>query len=292
MPKSSFTFMQFLEELLHGSISGLSLVVIAHPADTLKVRKQIETFKYREMIMKMIKKEGIFSFYKGVISPMFSMPMFKSVIFSTYKMTLIKLEEERILMGYRDLQVTIAGFLSGFFNSFVCGPKDLFKTKFQVQTASKNKMYNSYIDVMRKIYRISGPRALLQGTACTMFRDGISYPVHFVYYEKLLRYFGNGDRDNINFFELFFAAGASGMLSWVVVFPFDVVKTRVQAINLTSKVKVFNNFQIYREMKKIYRGHGIQGLYHGMSIYIIRGFFGNGVAFTVWDWCQRNLNFA
>ena len=292
MPDSKLTFKKFLEELLHGSISGLSLVIIAHPVDTLKVRKQIETFKYKDMIMSMIKKEGPLSFYKGVLSPMFSMPMFKSVIFSTYKMSLIKFEEEGWFKGQRDLQVGLASFASGFLNSFICGPKDLFKTKLQVQQGKKTRLYTGYMDILRKTYRVSGYRAVFQGTGVTIWRDALSYPVNFIYYEKLLRYYGNGDRNNTNFFHQFMAGGISGSLSWICIFPLDVVKSRFQAYNLKSQVKIFNNFQIARELKKIYRQNGIPGLYYGMSIYFVRAFIGNGVAFSVWNWCQKNLKFA
>ena len=112
-----FTLKKLAEELLHGCISGLSMVIISHPSDTLKTRKQIETFKYSQMIMSMIRKEGILSFYKGVISPMFSMPMFKAVIFSSYKLSLDEFERYKSFNNNRDVQVLVAGFISGFLNS-------------------------------------------------------------------------------------------------------------------------------------------------------------------------------
>lgn len=146
----SFTWQKFAEELLHGSLSGLSIVLISHPSDTLKTRKQIESFRYRDMIWKMVRKEGILSFYKGVLSPMMSMPMFKSVIFCAYKMSLVKIEQEGWLVHSRDLQVGLAGFISGFCNSFVCGPKDLFKVKLQIQKDNRKSYSAGYADIFWK----------------------------------------------------------------------------------------------------------------------------------------------
>jgi solute carrier family 25 carnitine/acylcarnitine transporter 20/29 len=284
-----FSLKKVAEELLHGSLSGLSMVIICHPVDTLKTRKQIETFKYNQMIMRMIRKEGILSFYKGVLSPMISMPMFKSVIFCAYKLTLVEFENNKSFNNNRDIQVGVAGFVSGFLNSFVCGPKDLFKVKLQVQKGKKNLYYTSYWDIMKKIYKVSGYRAVFQGTAATLWRDSISYPVSFVVYERMLRYFGKGDRNNTNNMHQFLAGAMSGTVSWFVIFPFDVVKSRIQSYELKERVKLFNRFQIYRELKRIYRQNGINGLFHGMSIYFVRSFFGNGIAFLVWNWCQKNL---
>ena len=286
-----FSIKKLAEELLHGSLSGLSMVIISHPADTLKTRKQIETFKYNQMIMSMIRKEGILSFYKGVISPMFSMPMFKAVIFSSYKLSLDEFEKYKSFNNHRETQIFVAGFISGFLNSFVCGPKDLFKVKLQVQKGKKNLYYTSYWDILKKIYRVSGARAVFQGTAATIFRDGISYPISFIVYERVLNYYGKGDRNNTTHFHHFMGGAASGTVSWIVIFPFDVVKSRIQSYELKERVKMFNRFQIYRELRKIYRQNGVNGLFNGMSIYFIRAFFGNGVAFMVWNWCQHNLRF-
>ena len=292
MPESKITFRKFLQELVHGSISGLSLVAIAHPVDTLKVRKQVETFKYSEMIWNMIRKEGPLSFYKGVLSPMVSMPAFKSVLFCSYKLTLIKLEEDGIFKNNRDLQVGVASFVSGLVNSFVCGPTDLFKTKLQIQKDKKTRLYTGYYDIFKKTYKVSGYRGIFQGTGVTIYRDALGYPVHFIYYEKLLRYYGNGDRYKTNFLHHFLAGGISGVMCWVAVFPFDVVKSQIQAQNLTTRVKFFNNNQVFRDMFKIYRYNGVSALFHGMSIYFVRAFFGNGFCLAVWDWCQKNFKFA
>jgi solute carrier family 25 carnitine/acylcarnitine transporter 20/29 len=287
-----FTLKEVAVELLHGSLSGLSLVLICHPADTLKTRRQLETFRYPDMIKRMIKKEGIFSFYKGVLSPMISMPMFKSVIFCSYKLSLLHFERNKWFDYNRDLQVGVAGLISGFLNSFVCGPKDLFKVKLQLQKDKKTKKYNGYYDIYMKTFKISGFRNIFQGTLITILRESLGYPVAFVLYEKVLRYYGNGNKDNTTFIHHFIGGAVSGVISWVFIFPFDVVKSRIQALELTTKVKIFNNYQILSIFKSIYRKEGIRGLYNGMGIYMIRGFFGSGIAYAVWNWLQLNMNFG
>jgi solute carrier family 25 carnitine/acylcarnitine transporter 20/29 len=287
-----FTFLKVVEELLHGSLSGLSMVMVAHPTDTLKTRKQLETFKYHEMIMRMIRKEGILSFYKGVLSPMISMPLYKSVIFATYKLSLIEFEKRKSFNNNRNWQVGVAAFFSGFINSFICGPMELFKVKLQIQKDKKNKLYKGYMDIFRKTYKVSGYRGIFQGTGATIWRDILSYPSAFIVYEKVVLYFGNGEWGKANHFHQFLAGAASGVVSWTIIFPLDVVKSQIQSVELKERVKLFNNFQIWRDMGKIYRINGIGGLFHGMSIFLGRSFFGHGFAFMTWNWCGQNLRFA
>ena len=164
----TFTIVKIFEELLHGSISGIALVLTSHPIDTIKTRKQIYNFKYYNMITNMIKNEGIFSFYKGLLSPLFAVPLFKSVLFCSYKLSLIKIQENKLFWENRNLQISVASMVSGIFNSFIVGPTDLLKIKMQIQKERKNKIYNGYIDCIKKINLVSGYRGIFQGTGITI----------------------------------------------------------------------------------------------------------------------------
>lgn len=283
---------KFLEELLHGTIAGLSMVVVSHPVDTIKTRKQMETFRYHEMIRSMIRREGPLSFYKGVLSPAISLPLLKSVLYATYKTCLVQLKKERWFEQSPETQIAVASVLGGFVSALVVGPSDLFKVKLQIQRGRRDKVYSGYWDCFQKIRRVSGLRGVTQGLGVTILRDCISYPVHFIYYERVLEYYGNGDRNDTNNLHQFIAGAVSGTMAWTIIFPLDVVKSQMQGYTLKKNVRAFNNFQIARELRKVYRLHGILGFYHGLGIYMGRAFFGSGIAFMVWNWCQQNMKFV
>lgn len=289
MPK---TFIKFLEEIVQGSVAGLSIVLVSHPVDTLKTRKQVDTSRYHRMIQSMIRKEGILSFYKGLISPMVSLPFIKACLFSCYNQSLRKLEEIGLFKDNHKMQTVTAGLITGFFISFICGPTDLFKVKMQVQKGTQNRFYSSYWDVLRKTWRVSGYRAIFQGQWATILQNIMSYPLNFMVYDSMVRYYGDGDKKNANNWHHFFAGSVSGGLGWLMMFPIDVVKTQINSMQLTTKVRLFNNFQILRMMRKIYLKKGIFGLYHGFGVYFVRAFPANGVAFLVWNWTQENVRFA
>lgn len=280
--------MQVLEEAFHGSVAGVIIVLVGHPFDTLKTRKQIQHFKYPDMIRSMIYKEGVRSFYKGMLSPLISVPLFKAVLFSSYKTLLNHLHTKRAWDDHHDLKIAISAIFGGFCNAFVAGPTELFKTKLQIQRGLKNKVYLGNIDCFRKMYAVSGIRCMFQGTSVAVIRDMIGYFWQFVYYDKLCRYFGNGDADAINNFQKFFAGGISGMLCWIGCYPIDVVKSRRQAQVITEAPKVFDNFYIIRDLIRVVRKEGIYRLFSGLGIISGRSFFAHGLAFCIWDYLQKN----
>ena len=57
-----------------GTVSGLTKLAVGHPFDTVKIRMQCSpygTFKGPgEVVMNLIRKEGILSVYKGAVRPL------------------------------------------------------------------------------------------------------------------------------------------------------------------------------------------------------------------------------
>lgn len=94
---------------------------------------------------------------------------------------------------------------------------------------------------------------MFQGCWASILRDAFSYPVAFVYFEKLLRVFGDRDQSSTSGWQQFLAGGVSGLMSWIVCFPFDVVKTHIQSRELHTPVKFFNQFQIAKQLAFIIR---------------------------------------
>jgi solute carrier family 25 (mitochondrial carnitine/acylcarnitine transporter), member 20/29 len=100
----------------------------------------------------------------------------------------------------------------------------------------------------RALLRAEGPRGFFLGGGVTAARDAIGYGFYFVAYEAMRReLFGAAatpaDRNHgpveapgggapvpeLAAWKVLACGGVAGVLSWAVVFPLDVVKTRVQA---------------------------------------------------------------
>ena len=101
-------------------------------------------------------KEGVFALYKGMSSPLYSLPFINAVVFGVYATTKSFLEandDHFDLTGHQ--VVLISASLSSFFNSFIAGPVELFKIKLQEQK-SKKSYYKGNWDIFKKQYKISG----------------------------------------------------------------------------------------------------------------------------------------
>lgn len=91
-----FTPQAVLSELIYGSIAGFSICLSGHPFEyggsiirliflsTLKVRIQMDQTKLVQTISSIFKNEGFGGFYKGIASPMSSVPILNAVVFATF----------------------------------------------------------------------------------------------------------------------------------------------------------------------------------------------------------------
>lgn len=177
------------EELVYGSIAGVGICMVGHPFDTIKTRKQIMGGSYIKMITNIITKESPFAFYKGLASPLMTMPLINSIVFSSYSLALSQLNHLSYFENHStDSKIILASVFSGFLNSFVAGPTELFKTKLQIQKDGV-KLYQGNIDLFRKIFRVSGSKGIFQGLYLTICRDSISYGAQFYTYHKMVQFF-------------------------------------------------------------------------------------------------------
>ena len=86
--------------------------------------------------------------------------------------------------------------------------------------------------------------------------------------------------------KLMLAGGVSGVLGWLSTYPFDVVKTRVQAMPIESQ----ESFSTIKVLRQIIREEGYKGLFRGVNATIIRAFPTNAVIFYMYSWSMDFFN--
>lgn len=130
----SSLYQVFVNDLVCGSFAGLAYILTAHPLDSIKVRMQLDrrgTISLRETIKETYIHEGMRGFYKGMGSPLITIPLVNSIVFASYefakRMMGVRLGEECTFN-----QSLIAGSFGGFMNSFVLSPIELVKCRLQV----------------------------------------------------------------------------------------------------------------------------------------------------------------
>jgi len=81
------------------------------------------------------------------------------------------------------------------------------------------------------------------------------------------------------------AGGIGGLILWTVIFPTDVVKSRIQVNRL--------NVTMIACMQDIAKREGIRALYNGLGPTVVRTFPATGALFLAYEYTKKALhNFA
>ena len=189
----------------------------------------------------------------------------------------------------------IAGATAGFVESFIVSPVELVKIRMQLQGEGegfvKNKCYknqhygySSSIDCLKKIYRYeNGIRGIYRGLGSTLIREVPAFTIYFGSYYYLCDKLGAVKDGKVNILKLLLCGGTAGILSWVLSYPQDVIKTRMQADGMGKTA--YNG--IIHCGKRIYKEEGFKAYFRGLNATIIRAFPTNGATLATVTLCLR-----
>lgn len=289
------------KDFVAGNFGGIAGIMAGHPFDTVKTRIQTQPHKYSTNVLKtlvdIMKQESVFGLYKGMAPPIVGVGILNAIIFGVYGNTMRFLDTYRGIVDddeegrhrtvtefYTD--IFIAGALGGFVNCFVCSPLELVKTRLQIQdqSAAGIKLYNGPIDCLMKTWRQAGVKGLFRGMVPTILREVPSYGVYFVGYEFLKSRWGDSP------VALLMAGGSAGVLCWIISYPFDMIKSRVQAVPDYPTP----GYDLYKGVwdctVKSCKTEGYSVLFRGLNAAIVRAFPVNAMTFFTYEMTMKILN--
>lgn len=276
--------------------------MVSHPLDTIKVHLQTQDAKnplYRgtfHCLKTIIAKDSVRGLYRGMSSPLGGVAFVNAIVFGVYG------NVQRITDNPESLKSHfLAGSAAGLIQSFVCSPMELAKTRLQLQeNFPKATKYKGPLHCLGDIWKKQGLRGVFKGLSITAFRDvpgkvasllaefksfslffsmSLGFSSYFVSYEVMMSCVQHPTAVHT-----LMAGGLAGTFSWLVSFPVDVVKSRLQADGMSGHPQYSG---IRDCMRKGYQAEGLSFYTRGLCSTLLRAFPMNAACFLVVSWTLK-----
>uniref|UniRef100_UPI0037E8CEF1 solute carrier family 25 member 15a n=1 Tax=Semicossyphus pulcher TaxID=241346 RepID=UPI0037E8CEF1 len=276
-----------------GAVGGTACVLSGQPFDTTKVKMQTFPNVYRGFIhcfTSTISQVGIRGLYKGTTPALIANISENAVLFLSYGLCqdVVRFVSNMDKgANLSDIQKASAGSFASIFSAMAICPTELVKCRLQamhemeasgkVATGQRSTVWT----VAKTVLKTNGPLGFYQGLSSTIVREIPGYFCFFGAYElcrsKFAEYKGT-DKDNIGILPLMFSGGFGGACLWMVVYPIDCVKSRIQVYSLAGRQAGFR-----KTLMGIIRTEGFAALYSGLTPTMIRTFPANGALFLAYE---------
>jgi solute carrier family 25 thiamine pyrophosphate transporter 19 len=255
------------------------------PLDVVKIRLQLQTHSLSDplsqldlrgspiykgtipTIKRILREEGLTGLWKGNIPAELMYVSYGAIQFTTYRSVTLALQTA---FGERWLPAAAESFIAGASAGAVATtatyPLDLLRTRFAAQ--GTDRIYTSLSASIRDIAHSEGPRGFFQGLGAGVGQIIPYMGIFFSMYETL--------RLPLSTLELPLGSGdaTAGMMASVIaktgVFPFDLIRKRLQVQGPTRSRYVHKNIPeykgVFRTMRDIIKAEGTRGLYRGLTV--------------------------
>lgn len=144
------------------------------------------------------------------------------------------------------------------------------------------------LQVFRTILQKEGILGIYRGLGVTLLRDTPGHAAYFAIYEYSRETIHPGCRTHGNegLGTMLLSGGLAGSLSWLVCYPLDVIKSRLQAQSLDSVPRYKGIIDCCRKSVK---EDGWKVLTRGLGVTVARAFLVNAAIFTSYESSLRLL---
>lgn len=244
-----------------------------------------------QVISKTLQKEGATAFWKGVTPPLLAEGVLNHIWFGTYAIMAAYFHPDPTT-PLNFYQAFVSGGVAGGLGAIIVAPSDLIKLQSQVNEGTgKDRM--KPLDVVRQIYSKEGLMGFTRGFCPALLRDvpGLGIPpspqpwlsfhglttilgMFFGVYNAMKNLLRQPD-GTVSGFGQIVAGGTSGIGSWIVSYPYDVIKTRMQVSKEYTSVR--------HCAMQAYRAEGATVFYRGMLPCLIGSFPINAIIFFIYE---------
>lgn len=273
-------------------ISGAVGILIGNRLDVLKVRAQTNTGNSLSVSTpeQGTNLQKFTALFRGAAAPILGYGALNSILFMSFNRSL-KLMDPSIfdytkLAGVDLSKIWVAGAIGGLATFVVSAPSELIKCRAQLVVDGRASSYG----VFKHVWKHGGLQGLYYGGTITALRDSFGYGWYFWSYELSKRLLVSRQPDPFESptaRDVLISGGIAGVITWVSIYPLDVIKTRLQTQSSRSVERQpllpGNNLVAHREQtslgvaRDIWQSSGVRGFYRGLGICSLRAFIVNAV---------------
>ena len=265
-----------------GTVAGCSGTLIGHPFDSLKVRLQVG----RVLAPERFDLKWVQQLYRGVLPPILTAGFTSSINFTVYESSRGFLNRhyfDQPTQTSHLSSVFFAACCSGSIVSLISNPISV--VKIQQQVATEKGMFSCTRDLWKRY----GLRTFYRGYSSTFVLECPGRGVYMTIYESIKTLFAYAqdtqgrslnDRSLVTTdgTQRIVCAGIAGMIAWLPVYPFDVIKARMQ---LDSGGKIYRSTLHCAELT--WREGGLRSMYRGLLYTLIRAFPVAGAVLPIYE---------
>lgn len=250
---------------------------------------------------------GVSSLFRGLAAPLSTACVINAIIFSSYGWS------SRLYDQYADpapqnalhdttLKAATCGSFAGLVQALVICPMEHIKCRLQVQhgKGAPDNLYKGPIQASRSVLANHGVSGLYRGWCVTLWREVPAFGAYFAFYDyakdRMNSFFAKQagipeDQADSAYQSHTWAAsalagGTTGALTWAMIYPFDVIKTKIQTSPLDTPAAERTILNVGRN---IVRKNGVRALFRGLDVTIIRAFPVNATVFPVYEYTLMQM---
>jgi solute carrier family 25 ornithine transporter 2/15 len=279
-------------DFLAGAIGATTSVYVGQPLDTLKVKMQTFPHLYPNLAIcfkETLQKEGVVrGLYAGTVPSLAANIAENSILFASYGVCQKLVANAAGVNKIEDLSTFhngTSGSLAAFFAAFALCPTELVKCRLQAMRESHLEKgleppRIGPVQLTGQILKSDGIGGLFRGLTPTFMREMPGYFCFFYAYElsrEALKPEG-GTKEDVGPLGTMFSGGMAGVTLWTVIFPADVIKSRLQVSGSTEPMLSVG--------RNIIKNEGFLALYNGLLPSLLRTFPATGALFIAYEYSR------